>query len=158
MKQIRKAVFPGSFDPFTIGHYDVLCSALKIFDEVVIAVGINSSKRGFFDKNERVEFIQEAIKGLEGVSVCTYEKLTVDFCKEIGAKYMIRGLRSTTDFEFENAVAQANKKIAPEISTIFIPASGEYSFVSSTVVRELLVNGGDISEFLPKGVTLKKRK
>ncbi len=153
-----KAIFPGSFDPFTIGHMDVLHSALQLFDSIIIAVGCNSMKKGLFDTNTRVSIIEDAIAaaGLSNVSVCTYSNLTIDFCREIGVNCIVRGLRTTTDFEFENVIAQANKKIAPEISTIFIPASGEYSFISSTVVRDIILHKGDVSDFLPKGVEIGK--
>ena len=111
-----------------------------------------------FDTNTRVSIIEDAIAaaGLSNVSVCTYSNLTIDFCREIGVNCIVRGLRTTTDFEFENVIAQANKKIAPEISTIFIPASGEYSFISSTVVRDIILHKGDVSDFLPKGVEIGK--
>lgn len=151
---MRTAIFPGSFDPFTVGHYDVLESALKLFDKVIIAVGYNSSKKGFFCPSTRVEIIKQATKELNNVEVCTYNSLTIDLCKELGVNYIVRGLRTTTDFEGESVIAQANKKMAPEVSTIFIPASQEFSFISSTVVRDVLVHGGDASLFLPKGVNV----
>lgn len=153
---MKIAVFPGSFDPFTLGHLDVLNSALKLFDRVIIAVGRNGSKNGFFTTDQRVEIIKEATAGMSNVEVCSFEGLTVDICREKGACCIVRGLRTTTDFDLESVVAQANKKMAPEISSIFIPSSHEYSFISSTVVRDVLVNGGDARCFLPKGVNLEK--
>src|SRR5574344_462561 len=151
---MKTALFPGSFDPFTLGHLDVLHSALKLFDKVVVAVGYNSTKGGFFDPEIRVEIIKKATEGMKNVEVCSYTGLTVDFCKEKGANCIIRGLRTTTDFELESVIAQANRKMAPEILCIFIPAGHEYSFISSTVVRDVLINGGDAKCFLPKNIDI----
>ena len=151
---MRTAIFPGSFDPFTLGHLDVLKSALQLFDKVIVAVGYNSGKSGFFPPEIRVEIIKQAIAGLENVEVCAYEGMTISFAKQKGASCIVRGLRTTTDFELESVIAQANKKMAPGIQSIFIPSSHEYSFISSTVVRDVLVNGGDSSQFLPKNVDI----
>ena len=153
---MKTALFPGSFDPFTLGHLDVLQSALKLFDNVIVAVGYNYTKKGFFPPEIRVEIIKDAVKGLPNVQVCTFEGLTIDFCKKVGANCIIRGIRTTTDFELESVIAQANKKMAPEISSVFIPSSHEYSFISSTVVRDVLINGGDARCFLPKNVDITK--
>lgn len=153
---MRTAIFPGSFDPFTVGHYDVLESALQLFDKVIVAVGYNSSKKGFFPPETRVRIIKEAISHLPNVEVCTYSGLTIDLCRNLGVKHIIRGLRTTTDFELESVIAQANKKMAPDISTTFIPACQEYSFISSTVVRDILIHKGDATQFLPKGVEIGK--
>lgn len=153
---MRTAIFPGSFDPFTIGHYEVLESALKIFDKVIVAVGYNSAKKGFFTPQTRVEIIRQAVAHLPNVEVCSYTGLTVDACRKMGADHIIRGLRSSADFEMESLIAQANTKLAPSISTVFLPACGEYSFVSSTIVRDVLIHKGDVSQFMPKGVDLEK--
>ena len=153
---MRKALFPGSFDPFTMGHMDILRSALTMFDKVVVAVGYNSSKSGFFTPDLRVRIIEDALEGIENVEVCSYRGLTIDFCRKIGASCIIRGLRTTTDFEMESVIAQANRKMAPEIQSIFIPSGHEYSFISSTVVRDVLVNGGSARCFLPKNVDIDK--
>ena len=153
---MKTALFPGSFDPFTLGHLDVLQSALKLFDNVIVAVGYNYTKKGFFPPEIRVEIIKDAVKDLPNVQVCTFEGLTIDFCKKVGANCIIRGIRTTTDFELESVIAQANKKMAPEISSVFIPSSHEYSFISSTVVRDVLINGGDARCFLPKNVDITK--
>ena len=154
---MRTAIFPGSFDPFTVGHYDVLEQALKLFDKVIVAVGYNATKKGgFYDPEIRVKIIEDATKHLNNVEVCTYTGLTIDLCKRLGVNYIIRGLRTTTDFELESVISQANKKMAPEINTIFIPASQEFSFVSSTVVRDVLIHNGDASIFLPEGVDISK--
>lgn len=151
---MRTAIFPGSFDPFTIGHYDVLESALKLFDKVIIAVGYNSTKQGYFDPQTRVEIIRKATGNLSNVEVCSYTELTIDLCNRLGVEYIVRGLRTTTDFELESVIAQANKKMAPGVTTVFIPAGQEYSFISSTVVRDVLIHGGDASMFIPKGVDI----
>ena len=152
---MRTAIFPGSFDPFTVGHYDVLESALKLFDKVIIAVGYNSTKQGYFDPQTRVEIIRKATENLSNVEVCSYTELTIDLCNRLGVEYIVRGLRTTTDFELESVIAQANKKMAPGVTTVFIPAGQEYSFISSTVVRDVLIHGGDASMFIPKGVNIK---
>ena len=153
---MRTALFPGSFDPFTLGHMDILRSALKMFDKVIVAVGYNSAKSGFFEPALRVRIIEDAIEGLENVEVCSYRGLTIDFCREKGVSCIIRGLRTTTDFEMESVIAQANRKMAPDIQSIFIPAGHEYSFISSTVVRDVLNNGGSAKCFLPKNVDIEK--
>jgi len=153
---MKTALFPGSFDPFTMGHLDVLQSALKLFDKVVIAVGNNVQKRGFFSVDDRIDLIKSATQGLGNIEVCSYTGLTIDYCKKMGIKFIIRGLRTTTDFELERVVAQANAKMSPDILTVFIPSGHEYSFISSTVVRDVLINGGDASSFMPPGIDIFK--
>ena len=153
---MRTALFPGSFDPFTLGHMDILRSALTMFDKVIVAVGYNRTKNGFFTPDLRVQIIRDAVADMKNVEVCSYRGLTIDFCKQLGVRCIIRGLRTTTDFEMESVIAQANRKIAPDIMTIFIPSSHEYSFISSTVVRDVLVNGGSAKCFLPKHVDIDK--
>jgi pantetheine-phosphate adenylyltransferase len=152
--KIKTAVFPGSFDPFTLGHLDVLKSALKLFDKIIIAVGYNVQKKGFFTPEERMDIIRQSVIGLDNVDIDCYEGLTIDFCRKVGADFIVRGLRTTTDFELERVIAQANTKMSPEITTVFIPSSHEFSFISSTVVRDVFVNGGDIKIFLAQGVNL----
>lgn len=154
------SVFPGSFDPFTIGHYDVLRSTLEFSDKVVIAVGYNHQKKGFFTLEQRMEIIADSIAPLlaegAGIEVVSYSSLTVDFCRSIGAKLIVRGVRSSSDFENETVIASANRKLCPEIRTVFIPADSSHSFISSTVVRDVLINGGDSSIFLCDGVDITK--
>ena len=155
----RKAIFPGSFDPFTLGHMDVLDSALKLFDHVTIAVGYNSTKEaaGFFPVATRVKIIKDAIECYgDRVSLCTYKELTINLCNRLNVHYIVRGLRTTTDFEFEGVVAQANRVLDPKVTTVYIPASHEYSVISSTVVRDILIHRGDASNFLPKGIDIEK--
>jgi pantetheine-phosphate adenylyltransferase len=157
---MKIAIFPGSFDPFTAGHLDVLNSALKIFDKVIIAVGYNMLKKGFFPHETRVQIIKDSIIDLvdagANIEVCSFTGLTVDLCRKYGAHFVVRGLRTTTDFELESVISQANKKMFPEIVSVFIPASGEYSFISSTVVRDVIINGGDPKLFMPKNIDINK--
>ncbi|MEA5006155.1 MAG: pantetheine-phosphate adenylyltransferase [Rikenellaceae bacterium] len=153
---MNTAIFPGSFDPFTLGHMDILNSALKLFDKVVIAIGYNVQKKGLFDVDERISIIKDALKDMDNVEVVSYTGLTVTFCRQLGIKFIIRGLRTTTDFEMERVVAQANSRMAPEILTVFIPSGHEFSFISSTVVRDVLINGGDASLLLPEGVDISR--
>ena len=152
MKHI--AMFPGSFDPFTAGHLDILKRALTMFDEVVVAVGINIDKRGFFTNEKRLDIIRQATAGLDGVRVIEYSNLTVDSCREMGIRHIVRGVRNMIDFETERSIADANRRLAPEIETIIIPTSQEYAHISSTAVRDILKHGGDTSMFLPETVVL----
>lgn len=161
MKSDRKAaIFPGSFDPFTLGHMDVLQSALKLFDKIFIAVGCNHLKRGFLSPEARVCLIRDAVRPLvesgADIDVLSYTGLTVDLCRDKEADFIIRGLRTTTDFEMESVIAQANRKMRQETVTIFIPASHVHSFISSTVVRDVIVNGGDAAQFLPSNIDINK--
>jgi pantetheine-phosphate adenylyltransferase len=155
---MKTAVFPGSFDPFTLGHLDVLQSAMRLFDKVIVAVGYNLQKSGLFTVEERVEIIRSSVKGMEGVQIESYQGLTIDFCKRVNAAFIVRGLRTTTDLELERVIAQANKKMSPNITTVFIPSGHEYSFITSTVVRDVLINGGDVSAFMADGVSLTTKR
>lgn len=148
------ALFPGSFDPFTAGHLNILRRALTMFDEVVVAVGINQDKRGFFDMDKRLEIIRQATEGIEGVSVIQYDGLTVDVCREKGIRHIVRGVRNMIDFETERSIADANRRLAPEVETIIIPTAQEFAHISSSAVRDILRHGGDYSAFIPEGVVL----
>ena len=150
---MKTAVFPGSFDPFTLGHLDVLRSALKLFDKIVVAVGYNVQKNGLFSIEERVNIIRKSIENLDNVEVKSYQGMTIDFCLSEGVSFIVRGLRTTTDFELERVIAQANTKMAPDIITVFIPSGHEYSFITSTVVRDVLINGGDVRSFMAEGAS-----
>jgi pantetheine-phosphate adenylyltransferase len=150
------AVFPGSFDPFTSGHLDVLRSALKLFDRIIVAVGVNQQKVSLFSPRARVALIQDIVKEMTQVEVCSFKGLTIDFCRKNNINFIFRGIRTTTDFELEQVIAQVNSKMAPEIQTIFIPSGPKFSFISSTVVRDVLLNGGDAGCMLPPGVDLNK--
>ncbi len=152
-----KALFPGSFDPFTAGHLNILKRALTMFDEVVVAVGINQDKRGFFDMEQRADIIRQAVKGLDRVSIITYDNLTVDTCRELGIHHMVRGVRNMIDFETERSTADANRRLAPDIETIIIPTAQEFAHISSSAVRDILKHHGDTSLFLPEGIKLPSR-
>lgn len=151
---IRKALFPGSFDPFTAGHLNILNRALTMFDEVVIAIGINQDKRGFFTMDQRMDIIRQATDGLPGVRVVKYDTLTIDICRELGIRHIVRGVRNMIDFENERAIADANRRLAPEVETLIIPTAQEFAHISSSAVRDLLRHKGDTSLFLPEGVVL----
>ncbi|MBO4466090.1 MAG: pantetheine-phosphate adenylyltransferase [Bacteroidales bacterium] len=150
----RIALFPGSFDPFTAGHLNILKRALTMFDSVVVAVGVNQDKPGFYDNDTRVEIIKQAVKGLEGVSVIKYDGLTIDVCRQLGIKCVVRGVRNMLDFETERSIADANRRLAPEIETIIIPTAQEFAHISSSAVRDILRHHGDTSLFVPEGVKL----
>ena len=146
---MRTAIFPGSFDPFTVGHYDIVRRALPLFDEIVIGIGINAQKRPLFFAEERVAAIRNAFRDEPKVRVMTYETLTVDFAREVGATFMLRGVRSTTDFEYEKAFAEANKQLSG-IETVLMLTRPEYEHISSSLVRDLFSYGKDITPYLPK--------
>jgi pantetheine-phosphate adenylyltransferase len=152
--QVRRALFPGSFDPFTAGHLNILRRALTMFDEVVVAVGINQDKRGFFDMEKRLDIIRRATAGLKGVSVIQYDTLTIDICRSLGIHHIVRGVRNMIDFETERSIADANRRLAPDIETVIIPTAQEFAHISSSAVRDILKHHGDYSAFIPEGIEL----
>ncbi|MCX6226813.1 MAG: pantetheine-phosphate adenylyltransferase [Bacteroidia bacterium] len=143
------AVFPGSFDPFTKGHENVITRALPLFDKIYIAIGHNSEKKSFFTLDQRLRMIGKFYQEEPRIVMDYYEGLTVDYCKKVGAQYLLRGLRTSADFEFERSIAQINRKMNPEVETVFILAVPEFAPVNSTIIREILRYGGDASQFLP---------
>ena len=146
---MKTAIFPGSFDPFTVGHQDIVRRALPLFDRIVIGVGVNAQKTPLFSPEERVEMIRKAFKDEPRITVRTYSNLTVDFAREEGAEFMLRGVRSTIDFEYEKAFAEANKQLSG-LETVLMLTKPEYEHISSSLVRDLYNYGKDITPYLPK--------
>ncbi|WKK67613.1 pantetheine-phosphate adenylyltransferase [Lutimonas zeaxanthinifaciens] len=147
----KTAVFPGSFDPLTLGHTDIIDRGLPLFDEIIIAIGTNSSKKYMFSLEERRKFIEETYADQPKIRVDTYEGLTIDYCSKVGSQFILRGLRNPADFEFEKAIAQTNRKMS-EIETVFLLTSADTSYISSSIVRDILVNKGDVSMLVPSAV------
>jgi pantetheine-phosphate adenylyltransferase len=147
---MKIALFPGSFDPVTKAHVDILKRSVSLFDKVIVGIGLNSNKPPFLDAETRKKMLEAVFSDEPKVEVMTYEGLTVEFCKKINATYMIRGIRTVSDFEYEKAIAQMNHALVPEIESIFIVSKPGYSSISSTIVRDILRNGGDVSQFIPK--------
>lgn len=147
---MKIALFPGSFDPVTNAHVDILKRSISLFDKVIIGIGINSTKQALLPIETRQQILEAVFADEKKIEVQTYEGLTVDFCKKIGAAYMIRGIRTVSDFEYEKAIAQMNHALVPEIESIFIVSKPGYSSISSTIVRDILRNKGDVSQFVPK--------
>jgi pantetheine-phosphate adenylyltransferase len=145
----RIAIFPGSFDPFTIGHESVVRRALPLFDKIIIMIGYNSNKAAFYPLEKRKNWIKKVFENEPAVSVGKFEGLTVDYCKKVSANYILRGIRTSADFEYERAIAQVNKKMHPEIESIFLLTMPEHTPITSSIVRDILRHGGDASEFLP---------
>lgn len=149
---MKTAVYAGSFDPITSGHFDILKSSTELFDKVIIAVAHNPEKKCLLSTEERIELIKECTQCLNGIEVLSFDGLTVDFAKQHNAKFLIRGLRNSADFEYENNLAQINLKLNKYIQTVFLTSKPEYSFISSSAVRELLYHKCDLSDFVPKTV------
>ena len=146
------AIYPGSFDPITKGHLDVLETGSKIFGKVIIAVSHNINKKSFLTVEERINLIKETVKHLPNVEVDAFEGLTVNYAKKCGAEILLRGLRAVSDFEYEMQLSQTNSELSPDIKTVFLITKPEYNFISSSTVKEILLNGGDISKFVPETV------
>lgn len=148
----RTAIYPGSFDPPTLGHIDIIERAAALFDRVLVAVGRNPHKIGFLDIEERVEALEACTKSIPGVSVAAFDGLLIDFAQRIGARCIVRGLRATADFDYEFQIAMANRRLAPQIETVFLMTKWEHSFLSSSVVREVAQLGGDYRGFVPEEI------
>ncbi len=152
------ALFPGSFDPFTLGHEAIVRRALPLFNKIIIGVGTNSTKKYLFNARQRAQWIQQLFSDNPRISVLCYEGLTIDFCRNQKARWILRGLRSMADFEFERTVAQSNKSMYGDIETLFLLTDPEYTFIHSSVVREIIINGGDISSFVPPSISKEAKK
>lgn len=154
---MRIAVFPGSFDPITLGHQDVVLRALPLFDRIIIGIGHNSLKRGLFSIDRRKEMIAQTFSAHPAVSVEAYEGLTADLCKRVGATHILRGLRNHMDLEYERSIADAHLKLVPGLETVFLISSPQFMAINATIVRDILNHGGDASAFVPQGIDLSKR-
>ena len=154
---MRIALFPGSFDPITNGHLDVVKRAVPLFDKIIIAVGTNANKKYMFTLEQRMAWIKETFKDQEKVVVDSYQGLTVTYAKKNKAQFLLRGLRNPADFEFEKAVAQANQKMTPELETVFLLTNPEYAFISSSIVRDIIRNNGDYGLFVPEVVVIENK-
>tara|TARA_B100000427_G_scaffold275488_1_gene244040 strand:- start:460 stop:918 length:459 start_codon:yes stop_codon:yes gene_type:complete len=150
----RIAIFPGSFSPFTNGHKSIVDRAMPMFEKIIIAIGINSKKDQYFSIEERIQWIKDIYKGNSKIEVKFYEGLTIDMCEKENANYILRGLRDSHDFKFEKNIAQTNKSLNPNIETIFLVSHPQVSHISSTIIRDIIKNGGDVSKFIPKEVNL----
>jgi pantetheine-phosphate adenylyltransferase len=150
---MRRAIFPGSFDPITLGHYDIIKRGVQLFDEVIVAIGVNADKKYMFSLEQRMQFISDAFKDEPKVTVVSYKGLTVDFCKKNKVKFILRGLRNPADFEFEKAIAHTNRDLAP-IETVFLLTSAKTSYIASSIVRDVIRNDGDFTKLVPSSVKL----
>jgi pantetheine-phosphate adenylyltransferase len=146
----RICLFPGTFDPITLGHVDIINRAISLFDKIIVGIGLNASKQPMFSADQRLEWINEIYKEQEKVEGAIYEGLTVDFCKSIGAKYILRGIRYVSDFEYEKTIADANRALDSSIETVFLTGEPKYTSVASTIVRDIIRNGGNASAFIPQ--------
>jgi pantetheine-phosphate adenylyltransferase len=152
---MRKAIFPGSFDPITLGHEDIIRRGIPLFDEIVIAIGVNAEKKYMFSLEERKGFIEETFKNEPKISIVVYEGLTIDLCKRINANFILRGLRNPADFEFEKAIAHTNRRMS-KIETVFLLTAAKTSFISSSIVRDVIRNNGQYELLVPEAVKVKK--
>ena len=150
---MKRAVFPGSFDPITLGHLDIIERSIPLFDEIIVGVGTNSEKKYMFSLKKRMDFIEETFSNYNKIAVSQYEGLTIDFCKKIQADFIIRGLRNPADFEFEKAIAHTNRKLSG-IETVFMLTAAKTSFISSSIVREIISNQGDYRQLVPSSVRI----
>ncbi|MBR9921704.1 MAG: pantetheine-phosphate adenylyltransferase [Bacteroidetes bacterium] len=151
---MKIAVFPGSFDPITIGHVDIVKRALPLFDKIVVAIGVNSQKKYLFPLQQRLDWLETVFADEDRVEVAHFEGLTAHYCGRIGARYLLRGLRNASDFDYEKTISQLNQIVGGGIETIFLISQPAYSHISSTIVREIIKGGGDASPFLPEGLSL----
>ncbi|HUW93271.1 MAG TPA: pantetheine-phosphate adenylyltransferase [Bacteroidales bacterium] len=151
----KTAVFPGSFDPFTVGHEEIVRRALPLFDRIIIAVGENVEKKNLFNIEKRLAMISKVFEGESKIEVISFSGLTIEFCRQHNAGYLLRGLRTSADFEYERALGHMNRKMAPEIDTVFLLTSAEHTPINSTIVRDIIVKGGDASSFVPQAINIR---
>lgn len=149
---MKICLFPGTFDPITNGHIDIIRRALPLFDKLIIGIGVNSNKQPMFDTPQRLEWIRKIFRNEEKIEVASYTGLTTNFCKEVGANYILRGIRYVSDYEYEKAIADMNRILEPGVETIFITSSPQFSTISSTLIRDVIRNGGDARIFLPEEI------
>ena len=148
---MKKAVFPGSFDPITLGHLDIINRGLPLFDEIIVAIGVNAEKKYMFTLEERKKFLQETFKDIPNIKIVDYKGLTIDLCEKMDSAFILRGLRNPADFEFEKAIAHTNRKLS-KIETVFLLTSTNTSYISSSIVRDVIRNGGDYTLLVPEAV------
>ncbi len=149
------AVFPGSFDPFTVGHENIVLRSLALFDKIIVAIGVHSMKLPLMKIEARMKMISKVFEAYDQVTADSFEGLTVDYCKKVGATHMLRGIRTAADFEYERAIAQINKKMLPTVESVFLLTSPEHTPINSTIIREIIRYNGDVSQFIPKGILIK---
>jgi pantetheine-phosphate adenylyltransferase len=154
---LKIAVFPGSFDPITIGHVDIVVRSIPLFDKIIVAIGVNTQKKYLFPLDQRKAWIQDVFKKYPSIVVEDYEGLTINYCKEIGAQYLLRGIRSASDFEYEKTIAHLNHTMDAQVETILMLSPPEYSSISSTIVREIIMGRGDVSKFVPVEIASKMK-
>ena len=152
----RIAIFPGSFDPFTLGHESIVCRSMHLFDEIIIAVGSNSTKSTMFSLEQRLAWIREIFEDCPTIRVESYKGLTIEYCKQQNARFVLRGLRNSTDFEYEQSIALMNRSMNPEIETLFIVSLPDHAAISSTIIREIIRNGGNVQSFVPQAIRFEK--
>src|SRR5690554_1599389 len=154
MKSMKIAVFPGSFDPITTGHTDIVYRVLPLFDKIVVAIGVNDNKKTLFPLEQRMGWLKEVFRDEEQIVVDYFQGLTVDYCRKIGAHFLVRGLRSASDFDYEKTISQVNTTIGEDLETVFLISQPKYSHISSTIVREIIKAGGDAAQFLPPEIKI----
>lgn len=152
---MKTCVFPGSFDPITKGHEELVKRAAPLFDKIIVAIGVNSQKKYLFSLEQRLEWLETVFKDYSNVEVAFFHNLTADYCKKVGANYLLRGLRNASDFDYEKTISQINNIIGEGIETVFLISEPKYSHVSSTIVREIIKGNGDVTPFLPASIKIK---